>query len=1013
MLYRKYSISILLLIFISNWSLLIAQNTNDSDSSCPLEYVWQTVGPPCLQADYELVFYDEFEGTELNETLWITTIDTADADPPGDRIVGDYNGGTVFNPENVSQNNGILTLTAKAEGTIYHNLPFLYNGGRIICDQNRQLNHDMIWEVRMKIPHVVTDNNWKPAIWAWASEKSEIHLFELDGNNNMETNIWDWTPEDVSDCRNKYEWNSWPNDEAFHTYKIEITRNFIEVTLDGALKTFIPKYQNVAGQPILPECDEILGLSLKNKQFPQNDGWYGPQISLGGNILETNLSSPVATMEVDYVKMLIRKPCNGPTTDPILITGNQTITGDKDYSMDITVDADATLTINDATLSFPINKGILLKDGATLNVQNSSIQLLERCGGRWTGIKDVSKTQGVTINLEDAIIDGALIGMDLNPLENSSNSTLNIATTSTISNCQIGIRAHNDCNNIAVENMEFLDNQTAISLYQAKDMVIRSVDFDGNETGIDITDSYVVVDGGNLFQNGSNGIVLYENFPMGSGLVCGNIDEDPNEFLNLSKYGIKCFGGTHPMGLQILNNKFTEVGVADNGEAISIFGPANANITYNAFSNNKTAIWSYSTGNFTNDYQSRITCSTFEDISNGDVWFSLDNDNSVFLGNDHSLGEHVANYVFLQEVEISSEIGTAGNPAGNCFYIEDGQYTRAFGFIENYQQPLYDYHFENAIDGACFEPNENQNYTKRFSTAESDHCGGHIGPFGLIGGGTSGWQFPPGGGFCATCIKDAISIAVDEYVSQGGDDPRTWINETTSLDNSEAKMVMNTWINYGLHIALETRDYAFGESILNPLTIYHWQKKQYAWQVLQKNWEAADQLLQNLPQPNSEAIEFVQLQELYLDIFGKQGMVVAENFNWNLLEEEAILHSTLTGQKASLRRILLGEETHFVLPDLPSNPEARLIKWEKQINGLHLTPNPATDKFTLSWLETKESSQKATLSLWTMTGIRQLSISNYQSGQMVPTNQLPIGVYLLTLRMKSGKSFTERLIIAR
>ena len=129
--------------------------------------------PP--SSDYNLVFADEFNGSQLDPVAWYPGNDT-DCHTHGS---GSNEADMWYKPDNVTVENGNLTITAKYEPTICDGNSKLYTSGSVITNANFQYGY---YEVRAKIPE---GNGFWPAFWLWSgnnqSSYQEIDVFEFCG----------------------------------------------------------------------------------------------------------------------------------------------------------------------------------------------------------------------------------------------------------------------------------------------------------------------------------------------------------------------------------------------------------------------------------------------------------------------------------------------------------------------------------------------------------------------------------------------------------------------------------------------------------------------------------------------------------------------------------------------------------------------------------------------------------------------------------------------------------------
>jgi len=191
---------------------------------------------------YELVWNDEFEGTELDSDKWIYEVN-------GD---GGGNGELqYYTRDNTAVADGILTITAKLENYLNHD----YTSSRITT-QNKETWKYGIFEIKAKIP--AGRGTW-PAIWMMPSTSrygtwpnsgeidimehvgydenvihATIHTERFNGMDGTQKGGVSTTAQDVT--------------EEFHIYKVEWLPDKLKFFMDGVnYYTYTPS--NFAGCP--------------------------------------------------------------------------------------------------------------------------------------------------------------------------------------------------------------------------------------------------------------------------------------------------------------------------------------------------------------------------------------------------------------------------------------------------------------------------------------------------------------------------------------------------------------------------------------------------------------------------------------------------------------------------------------------------------------------------------------------------------------------------------------------
>lgn len=214
-------------------------------------YLQLAIAQPLVHdANWELIFSDEFGGNSVDATKW-------DYHPPWSKCHGNpiYVQSCLTNtPNNRLVSNGLLKLIAKKEnctcqdwdGTT-HNNPV--TNGALYAKDPIQFGY---FEIRFKIPHTGNNEGYGPNFWLWPThpnaydntpvEYSELDFFEIDATTNKvtynmhykENNSPSWTLRDPA-LGNDTAYDFDLDASQFHTYACEWTEEYVNFYLDGQL----------------------------------------------------------------------------------------------------------------------------------------------------------------------------------------------------------------------------------------------------------------------------------------------------------------------------------------------------------------------------------------------------------------------------------------------------------------------------------------------------------------------------------------------------------------------------------------------------------------------------------------------------------------------------------------------------------------------------------------------------------------------------------------------------------
>ncbi|PTN09010.1 family 16 glycosylhydrolase [Mangrovibacterium marinum] len=189
------------------------------------------------------------------------------------------------NPENVSISDGILKITAKADGAGG------YTSARIKTEGLYEFTYGRV-EVRAKLP--AGGGTW-PAIWMLGANFStagwpdcgEIDIMEAIGNDPGYVQSALHTPSSSGDTDYKGSTVVADASEAFHIYSVNWSPNEISFLIDGEIYyTYVPQTKDAAHWPF--DADQFLILN----------------VAMGGTLGGTiDPSFTQATMEIDYVRV--------------------------------------------------------------------------------------------------------------------------------------------------------------------------------------------------------------------------------------------------------------------------------------------------------------------------------------------------------------------------------------------------------------------------------------------------------------------------------------------------------------------------------------------------------------------------------------------------------------------------------------------------------------------------------------------------------------------------------------
>ena len=314
----------------------------------------------CLTGDLVLVFEDEFDGNQIDDTKWYTEFGY------GNRCHGDEP--QVYLDENVILNNGELSLLFKEQPGYYHcggTKKWKQYSSGMIYSKSKYLYG--VFEAEVKIP---SGTGYWPAFWLWHTG-GEIDIFEFyDDETAPEFSTHKW-PEDVHHrCTHTHTGLDYSLD--YHTYTVYWDPYFIAFFIDGDLKYVHWLWYTMTGQSGI-SCNNLQAFQsyVLSKSYPSPEKEH-IILNLAGQ--ENKNPSPLnETMDIRYVRawqkkenMCVDKTISHFNSDhiegkSIIVDGNITVSSDENIRLtaenSILLNSDLT-TENDAFFEAKIHPNL-------------------------------------------------------------------------------------------------------------------------------------------------------------------------------------------------------------------------------------------------------------------------------------------------------------------------------------------------------------------------------------------------------------------------------------------------------------------------------------------------------------------------------------------------------------------------------------------------------------------------------------------------------------------------------
>lgn len=308
----QHSIYILLIILCTFPHLLYSQYKNRQQKREKIQKVIN-----CPQGKYQLFWQDEFDGSELDTTIWRTTYGNP---KPWDCTLPRKECGTelqLYQTDNVIVSNGTLKLIAQREASVYKgiygenhtcvnkikgdsfNLAFNYTSGAIETKADTIAFQYGRFEIRCRLP--IGTGMW-PAFWLWGGgggtgRAGEIDILEIFSSDQAiyTTSVHNGNKKARVDKVIDWDIQEW------HTYTAEWEPTSIKYYIDKQLIRTFQRFKRV-------NCEDITRTrSLRrNEAFPWKQ-WMVLRLNLALNPepgMEVTSATPFpGLMEVDYVRV--------------------------------------------------------------------------------------------------------------------------------------------------------------------------------------------------------------------------------------------------------------------------------------------------------------------------------------------------------------------------------------------------------------------------------------------------------------------------------------------------------------------------------------------------------------------------------------------------------------------------------------------------------------------------------------------------------------------------------------
>lgn len=267
-------------------------------------------GSACDTTSWKLVFHDEFDGTALDRSKWITYYPFS-SDGSDKCEACRYMGGTnsIYTDDQVSVGDGLLELGIESRPVEWYTKKTDFAASTIRSIGTAQFNYGK-FETRCQLPE--GKGLW-PAFWMFGGQ-TEIDVFEVCGEKPkwIKGSLHRWSDPRYSNT-GKYKGED--HSESFHVFAVEWERDELRWYVDGEQIYSRGRFTDKRGTP-LPGCDRDPGEQRLAPYFPRSEDKVN--VIAGNGVSEfkgycKGPSGPTTwtgntSMVVDWIRVYQREP---------------------------------------------------------------------------------------------------------------------------------------------------------------------------------------------------------------------------------------------------------------------------------------------------------------------------------------------------------------------------------------------------------------------------------------------------------------------------------------------------------------------------------------------------------------------------------------------------------------------------------------------------------------------------------------------------------------------------------
>ncbi len=280
-----------------------------------------TGGNICSDAEWHLVFDDEFNGDSLDRSVWLTYFPCA-ADWTDQCEGSRVEKKNIYTDSSVVESNGTLKLIAKRQTASWYSQTRDYTSGVILAKSQFRFGYGK-YEIRCKIP---AGQGLGSAFWMFGGDgmgtATEIDVFEIHGHTPHHHHLGYIKYHETQKLgAHECAYDGIDFSQDFHVYSFEWDPFFVNFTVDSLTVFKASRFYTLSGTQVTWCCVEP-GIYSMEPYFPFGKSeMLGPiaNLSLGGN--GSSQDAPDSTtpsltqFEIDYIRVYQRDPPSSANYD--------------------------------------------------------------------------------------------------------------------------------------------------------------------------------------------------------------------------------------------------------------------------------------------------------------------------------------------------------------------------------------------------------------------------------------------------------------------------------------------------------------------------------------------------------------------------------------------------------------------------------------------------------------------------------------------------------------------------